>query len=80
MTARTESTSLPGVLHLIHGHGGGTEHHVRALIDASRTACRHHLAFAIGDTWRIDQHRSDGTQQDVRLQAFSGPELAGFRR
>ena len=63
MTARAEPISLPGVLHLIHGHGGGTEHHVRALIDASRTACRHHLAFAIGDSWRIDEHRSDSTQQ-----------------
>ena len=27
-----------GVLHVIHDHGGGTEHHVRALIDGSRDA------------------------------------------
>ena len=26
----------PGILHILHHHGGGTEHHVRALIDVSR--------------------------------------------
>ena len=39
---------LRGILHVIHGHGGGTEHHARALIDATRTRYRHHLAIAIG--------------------------------
>lgn len=57
-----------GVLHVIHGHGGGTEHHVRALIDATRTECRHHLAIAIGDTWRIEEHGADG---DVRTFDFA---------
>ena len=33
---RADDDPRPGVLHVIHGHGGGTEHHVRALIDASR--------------------------------------------
>jgi len=78
MTARTESTSLPGVLHLAHGHGGGTEHHVRALIDASRTACRHHLAFAIGDSWRIDQHLSDGTQRTFDFTRAAGQGWPDF--
>ena len=30
-----------GILHVIHDHGGGTEMHVRALIDASRQRWRH---------------------------------------
>ena len=60
MTDPADSRGPRGVLHVIHGHGGGTEHHVRALIDASRTACRHYLAIAIGDAWRIDEHRADG--------------------
>jgi glycosyltransferase involved in cell wall biosynthesis len=59
MAERADQSRRPGVLHVIHGHGGGTEHHVRALIDASRKECRHHVAFAIGDSWRIDLHRAD---------------------
>ena len=49
-----------GVLHVIHGHGGGTEHHVRALIDASRVAYRHYLAVAVDDTWQVEEHLEDG--------------------
>ncbi len=49
-----------GVLHIIHGHGGGTEHHARALIDASRAECRHYLAIAVGDSWQIEEHLDDG--------------------
>jgi O-antigen biosynthesis protein len=49
-----------GVLHVIHDHGGGTETHVRALIDASRRRWRHHLAIAVGDRWQIEEHRADG--------------------
>ena len=32
---RVLTNRSPGVLHVIHGHGGGTEYHVRALIAAS---------------------------------------------
>ena len=69
-----------GVLHVIHGHGGGTEHHVRALIDASRTECRHYLATAIGDAWRIDEHRADGEVRTFDLNrgmAESWPDFVG---
>jgi len=50
----------PAVLHVIHG-GGGTEAHVRGLIEASRGDVRHALAFVKGDTWRIEEHRKDGS-------------------
>jgi len=58
----------PGVLHVIHGHGGGTEHYARALVDASRTRYRHHLAIAIGDAWQVEEHADDGSMRsfDVR--------------
>lgn len=46
---------LPGLLHVIHGHGGGTEYHVRALIAAS-SAFRHYLLIAIGDNWQVEAH------------------------
>ena len=57
----------PGVLHVIHGHGGGTEHYARALIDASRARYRHHLAIAVGDAWQVEEHRHDGTVTTVDL-------------
>lgn len=49
-----------GVLHVIHHHGGGTESHVRQLIDASRGERRHFLAVAVGDAWQVEEHRADG--------------------
>ena len=49
-----------GVLHVIHDHGGGTETHVRALIDGSRSRWRHYLAIAVGDRWQVEEHRADG--------------------
>ncbi|MEP7328121.1 MAG: glycosyltransferase [Betaproteobacteria bacterium] len=49
-----------GVLHVIHHHGGGTETHVRALIEASRDRWRHYLAIAVGDYWQVEEHRPDG--------------------
>jgi GT2 family glycosyltransferase/glycosyltransferase involved in cell wall biosynthesis len=47
---------LPGLLHVIHGHGGGTEYHVRALIAASSSAFHHYLLIAIGDAWQLEEH------------------------
>ena len=52
---------LRGILHVIHHHGGGTEMHVRALIDASRERWRHYLVIAVGDRWMVEEHRRDGS-------------------
>ena len=57
-----------GVLHVIHGHGGGTEHHVRALIEASRTRHRHYLAIATGERWQVEEHQDDGGVRTFDLQ------------
>jgi len=46
------------ILHLLHGHGGGTEYHVRALIAASSEAFRHYLLIAVGDNWRLEDYVS----------------------
>ena len=59
---RVLSEPVPGVLHVIHGHGGGTEYHVRALIAASCTAFRHYLLIAVGDEWQLEEHASDATR------------------
>ena len=59
---RVLTEPVPGVLHVIHGHGGGTEYHVRALIAASCTAFRHYLLIAVGDEWQLEEHASDATR------------------
>ncbi len=69
-----------GVLHVIHGHGGGTEHHARALIDASRAAWRHYLAIATEDSWQIEEHADAGAVRtyDLRRRPAEGwPEFVG---
>ena len=48
-----------GILHLLHGHGGGTEYHVRALVTASSGAFRHYLLIAVGDDWRLEEYAGD---------------------
>ncbi|MEP6942305.1 MAG: glycosyltransferase [Betaproteobacteria bacterium] len=52
--AATEGTR--GVLHVIHGHGGGTEYHVRSLIGASGQGYRHFLLIAVGDVCHLEEH------------------------
>ncbi len=59
-TLALDAAGAPGVLHVLHHQGGGTETHVRALIAATRGRCRHALAVAVGDRWRIEAHRDDG--------------------
>ncbi len=84
---RVETGPERGVLHVIHGHGGGTEHHVRALIESSRGGYRHYLATAIGDAWQIEEHQDDGGVRafDFRRQTeeswhdFIGGICAAFR-
>ena len=49
-----------GVLHVVHGHGGGTEYHVRALIAALSEDVRHYLLIAVGDEWQLEEHAPCG--------------------
>ena len=62
--ARTAYDRLYGpplnVLHVMHG-GGGTEAYVRALAAATRTTVRHAIGTVRGDTWRVEELRSDGS-------------------
>ncbi len=67
-----------GVLHVIHHHGGGTESHVRALIDALRDSRRHFLAVAVGDSWQVEEHRSDGSQCTYALSRRHGERWRDF--
>ena len=78
-----------GILHVLHHHGGGTEHHVRALIDASRDDWRHCLAIAVGDHWQVEEHLDDGGRAHLRVRraartrrwgAFVGGTRGNVRR
>ena len=61
LSQRLAAQPVPGVLHVVHHHGGGTETHVRALIAVSAQRWRHYLAVTLGDRWQIEEHRVDGS-------------------
>ena len=67
-----------GVLHVIHGHGGGTEHHVRALIDASRERYRHYVAVAAGEHWELEEHLDDGALRTFKFQRLIDESWEAF--
>lgn len=75
---RAHTGNRRGVLHVIHGHGGGTEHHVRALIDASRQRYRHYLAIAVGDRWQVEEHLDEGAVRSFDLQRLPEESWAAF--
>ena len=64
---RVATRDGPGILHIVHGHGGGTERHVRSLIGSLCARQRHSLAVATGDTWVVEEHDADG---GIRLFDF----------
>ena len=53
------------VLHLLHDCGGGTEAHVRRLVQTSSDDWLHYVAVATGDRWRIEERDEGG-----RARAF----------
>ena len=46
----------PGILHITHGRGGGTEQHIRSLMRSSN--CRHYMLIAMEDTWQLKDANS----------------------
>ncbi|MBI3148296.1 MAG: glycosyltransferase [Betaproteobacteria bacterium] len=53
-------TRRPGLLHIQHGKGGGTENHIRTLIDATGAEFRHYLLTTVGEAWELEDHSGDG--------------------
>jgi GT2 family glycosyltransferase/glycosyltransferase involved in cell wall biosynthesis len=66
-----------GILHLLHGHGGGTEYHVRALIAASASAFRHYLLIAVGEDWRLEEY-ADGEVVGYDFRRAAGESWREF--
>ncbi|MFO1305833.1 MAG: glycosyltransferase [Burkholderiales bacterium] len=85
---RMEIDASPGrgVLHIVHHHGGGTETHVRALVDGSRASMRdspgerwrHCIAIAIEDRWQIEVHGGDGRVRAFELTRDAGESWVDF--
>lgn len=65
-----------GVLHITHGHGGGTDVYVRTLIEHSPPGWRHFVATPADDRWRIEEMRTDG---DVVVYDFERGENERWR-
>ncbi len=74
---RQLATALPGALHVIHGHGGGTEYQVRTLMTASAGIFRHHLLIAVGDEWQLEEH-IDGEIRSFRFSRAPGESWSDF--
>jgi GT2 family glycosyltransferase/glycosyltransferase involved in cell wall biosynthesis len=73
------------VLHVVHDLGGGTEAHVRALIEASPGAWHHYLATAVGNRWQVEAGRGSRAtvfafvrRDDESWSAFVGGIVAAF--
>ena len=61
------SPAKPGVLHVLHDRGGGTEKYVHELIAASGTGYRHFFLRILPDRWRVtDTHGGTPTNYDHR--------------
>jgi GT2 family glycosyltransferase/glycosyltransferase involved in cell wall biosynthesis len=75
-SARAHDAARPGVLHLLHG-GGGTERHARSLIASLTDECRHYVAIATGDRWRIEDHDA-GEARVFDLAREPGESWAAF--
>jgi O-antigen biosynthesis protein len=74
------------VLHVVHDRGGGTEAHVRTLVEASPAGWRHYLAVAVGDGWQVEARGDDGRprvfafmrEEGESWEAFVGAIVATF--
>ncbi|HXX86219.1 MAG TPA: glycosyltransferase [Casimicrobiaceae bacterium] len=74
---RIITDGLPGILHVVHGHGGGTEYHVRTMMAASREAFRHYLLVAIGEDWRLEE-QEDGCVRGYDFRRREGESWSDF--
>jgi O-antigen biosynthesis protein len=76
---RILSTDASGILHVIHGHGGGTEYHARSLIAASSAVFRHYLLMIVGDECLLEEHgdRAIRSYDFARLAGESWSEFLG---
>ena len=75
------SPAKPGVLHVLHDRGGGTEKYVHELIAASGAGYRHFFLRILPDRWRLtDTHGGTPTNYDCgwRLTEAGNAALTSY--
>jgi glycosyltransferase involved in cell wall biosynthesis len=77
---RLHTEQARGVLHVLNSHGGGTERHVLALIDAARARHRHYVAIAVGDDWRVEDHGDGDEVRSFEIRRLPGESWPDFLR
>ena len=58
--AMLERRDRPGILHVAHARGGGTERYIRDAIAATREGYRHYALRIHADRWTLEDARDDG--------------------
>jgi glycosyltransferase involved in cell wall biosynthesis len=73
--ARDAGRDRPGVLHVLHARGGGTEKHVRELVASTRDRFRHYLLRNLPDRYRLlDLHGAVPDRYDYRWRLADAPD------
>jgi O-antigen biosynthesis protein len=67
-----------GVLHVIRAHGSEGGRFACALFDASRERCRHYVALAVDDAWRLEEWLDDGATRTYEFRRGTGEPWAEF--
>jgi O-antigen biosynthesis protein len=80
LRALASDTAAKRVLHVMHDRGGGTETHVRTLIDASPDGWTHCIAVATGDRWRIEEPAGGGRSRWFGFERRADESWADFLR
>jgi O-antigen biosynthesis protein len=74
---RVLSSAASGILHVIHGHGGGAEYHVHSLIAASSSVFRHYLLTTVDDACLLEEH-GDGAVRRYEFVRLAGEPWNNF--
>jgi GT2 family glycosyltransferase/glycosyltransferase involved in cell wall biosynthesis len=54
---------MPGLLHVVHGQGGGSDSHVRSLVEALGDALRHYVLVDLGEGCSVEERDANGVRR-----------------
>ncbi len=74
-----DNAGSPGVLHVLHDRGGGTEKYLLELVEATRASHRHYFLRILGDRWRLIDTMGKSAPRDYRWRiAGDGSDLGQY--
>jgi len=74
-----DNAGRPGVLHVLHDRGGGTEKYLLELIEATRASHRHYFLRILDDRWRLIDTMGKSAARDYRWRiAGDGADLGQY--